>query len=184
MLSNYSCLNRILRTIILVFIATILVVVIPMSKSFAIFIMLTIIFGGMLIADRFLRKVYSDWPHSKNFEGSIIFTEKQIEINREDSSCSLRLSDCSELLFFTDHFAGYTVNNRDLQRNGNALIFLKKLDGETLTFKFNIHTEEEYKSFCEIKSCYPDKINYYKEYGTPELMHILNSELTNRIKYR
>ena len=155
-----------------------------MSTSLAIFTMLTIIFGGMFITDRFLRKFHSDWPHSKNFIGNIIFADNYFEALQKGQHEQLPLSNCSELLIFSDHYAGYVVNLRDYQRNGNALVFYKNTDGETKALKFNIKTEKEYNKFIKVKEQYRENVKYFKEYGTSELYHILKSDLSDRIQYR
>ena len=51
-----------------------------------------------------------------------------------------------ELVFFVDHYKGYTASSRDIRRNGNSLVFIKKKDGQSVHFKFNIDNKTDSKN--------------------------------------
>lgn len=182
-LANYSCLHRIVRTLVLVFIAGLVLMVLKLPQPGATLIGLGIILGGAYVSDHIFRKKYADWPHPSKFNGKITFTADGFTVDSSDNTTQYSLSDCVELVFFSDHFAGYLYSSRDLQRNGNALLFYKLKNETTGIVKFNLDTKLAYETFLELKEKYKNQVPYYKEYGTPELYHILKTDLTDRIKY-
>lgn len=108
--SNKSCLGRILRTLVIVAFFIFFTYFSPFSSGISKLISFLLLFGGMFIADTYIRKLYSDWPKKKYFAGKITFESNKIIISNETVT-QLLINDCKELVLFYDHYTGYSVNS-------------------------------------------------------------------------
>lgn len=179
---NNGCFGRILRTIIVLFLA--LYIGLLFENNITTWLVFTCItFGGSYIADIYIRKLYPDWPKKRNFTGKLIISQQNITINSEKRNLNLLISECKELIFFFDQYSGYSAGGPDLQRNGNALVFFKNNNGVVSTAKFNINSYKEFEDFKLILADYKKSVNYFKEYIPREISVILKPDLSDRIIY-
>jgi hypothetical protein len=177
--SNYGCLNRVVRSLILTILMVGFIVYSPLSKELTVFFSIGIVIIGVIVSDKYVRRLYSDWPRLSRFNGKVKFSELSITINDE---VELLLSECSELVFFMDHYCGFAVP-RDYARSGNAMLFYKNEQEEVSIVKFNIFTETEYNELELLINSYKKNAPYFKRYLPYEIPHILKPDLTDRIKY-
>ncbi len=177
--SNYGCLNRVVRSLILAILMVGFVVYSPISKELTVFLSIGIVIIGVIVSDKYVRRLYSDWPSLSRFSGKVKFSELSITINDE---VELLISECSELVFFIDKYCGFNVP-RDYARSGNAMLFYKNKQEKVSIVKFNIYTELEYNELELLVASYNENTDYLKQYLTYEIPHILKPDLTDRIKY-
>jgi hypothetical protein len=182
--SNKSCLGRIIRSIVIAGIVLLVAIFAPISNRSLILIEILVLIGGIIIADRYVRRLYPDWPNKKKFIGKMILEKNRIKVFIEENEEILELSNYAEIVIFFDHYTGYSINMRDIQRNGNALIYLKENNGSSVVIKFNINTEQEYQRFIDMTKNYKEELVYYKEYLPGEISHILKPDLSSRIIYK
>lgn len=182
--SNQSCLGRILRSIVLVAILLLIAIYTPFSDKTLNLIQIIVLFGGMFIADRYIRRLYTDWPNNKKFIGKMTLEKNRIKVLIEGDEEIHEIDNYTEIVIFSDHYTGFTINMRDIQRNGNALIYLKEKNGSSVIIKFNINTEREHQKFIDITQSYKEQLAYYKEYLPGEISHILKPDLSSRIIYK
>jgi hypothetical protein len=182
--SNKSCLGRILRTIVVIAFLLLFLFFIPREDGVTKFIGFLIFYGGMYIGDKYFRRFYPDWPSKEKFIGKMILEKTQIKAIIEGHEEIYDLNNIQEMVVFHDQYTGYVINRRDLQRNGNALLFLKMNDESFAVLKFNIHTKQEYQSFTETIQHYKTALKYFKEYLPSEISHILKPDLSGRIIYK
>jgi hypothetical protein len=144
---------------------------------------LVLIFGSIFISEKYIRKLFPDWPKKKLFVGTISFSENQIIVNSIHKNIELNLNDCSEMILFYDHYKGYTASSRDIRRNGNGLLFYKNQDAKISIFKFNISDEEQFDEFKIVTENYKNELPYFKEYIPSEISHILKTDYSDRFRY-
>ncbi len=182
-LSSHGFLNRILRSIFVTLLAVGVITLIPASIEIRTLILIVILIGGVFISDKYLRRIFPDWPKSKKFIGTISFSVDSISIMEEHHVTKLSLTECIELVIFIDHYTGYTGTRRDVDRNGNGLLFYKDKLGQTSVYKFNIFNEKQFNNFKIFMDHYKVSVPYFKEYLPYEITHILKPDLSDRIKY-
>ena len=185
--SNYSFLNRILQSISIPLIFLGIMLAIPKLPESSTFICIAVLFGVTIaylyLSDRYLRKMYPDWPKPENFVGKITLAPDFITITQENQEIRLSISDCQELLIFSNHFTGYSANQRDTKRNGNGLLFYKHKPNEVSIYKFTILNDEQFTLFQALCNHYKETVPYFKTYLPYEIKHILQSDLSDRIHY-
>lgn len=181
--SSQSTLNRILRSILVPIISVGLILLLPFSFEIRMIIFIGILLGGIFIVDKYLRRIFTDWPNSKKYVGTINFSKDLIIIKEGVHVTKLSLSDCSELVIFIDHYTGFRSVGADLERNGNGLFFFKDNLGQTRVYKFNIFNENQFKKIKIILDEYKDSVSYFKEYLPFEIPHILKPDLSDRLNY-
>ena len=143
-----------------------------------------IIATGILFSKFLIRKLYPDWPKSKNFIGKLKLSSEEIEICSEVYKHQLQINECKELLFFFDHYKGFSSGvNSDPMRTGNSLLFFKSNDGVVSIAKFNINSYKEFENFKLILAEYKMNVTYFKEYIPREINVILKADLSDRIIY-
>lgn len=138
----------------------------------------------MFISDRYLRRLYPDWPKTSNTSGEIHFLEKEIQLHSNSDVKNFVISDFREMIFFHDHYSGYTASARDVQRNGNALLHVIDVEDRVFNVKFNIRTEEQYKHFKSILSTYQEQVYSFEEKTPNDVQFILKPDLSGRRNYR
>lgn len=182
--TNFGGFHRILRSIFIACLVVISsIILVPVSKELAFFISLIILIVSLNITDTYLRKIYPDWPNSNKFIGTIIFSENLITINTQNENIELLITDCNELMLFIDHFSGFKANKRDIERNGNGLLFYKNNNGKISVFKFNVFNKIQHDKLETLIDLYKVQIPYFKKYLPFEISHILKPNLTERRKY-
>lgn len=179
-ISNHSFLNRILRTLISV--AFLIVSILYFDNSNTL-IILALFFTIIFISDKYIRTVYPDWPHKRNFIGKLRISDNKIIISTSKIT-TIQLDYVKELIIFQDYYKGYSFNNRDLIRNGNALIFLKLNKEQTLTLKFNIGNKNQFDTLESLFLLFQNKIPYIKKHTTKDIKHILKPDLSDRVHFK
>lgn len=180
---NFGVLHRILSSLVIPVLFLVYVFLIPTRSEFSPLIILVLIFGSIFISEKYIRKLFPDWPKKKLFVGTITFSENQIIVNSIHKNLELSLIDCSEMILFYDHYNGYTASSRDIKRNGNGLLFYKNRDAEISIFKFNISDEEQFDELNIVTKNYKNELPYFKEYLPSEISHILKSDYSDRFRH-
>lgn len=177
---NYSGIHLVLRTFLTVCFACALAFILPFPGAIKVIILFVVLIGGSVLADKYLRRLYPDWPKTKNFNGTIDFHSEYIQLIKNDENSSLNLTKCLEIVFFCDFYAGFSATKPNLQSNGNALLFYKDVDRSVTLVKFNLATMEQFTEFQNLIEDYKNKLPYVKIYSPEEYTHILNNDLSDR----
>ena len=138
----------------------------------------------LYLSDKYLRKLYPDWPKQKNFIGEIAFAPHSIEIKSSEAFIHLELDQCKEFLIFWDHYVGYGNSSGDTERNGNALLYFEDHKGISQVAKFNVQTKEQMNKLKLLLQHYKENTSYFKEYLPSEIKFVLKPDLSSRIKYK
>jgi hypothetical protein len=182
-ISNHGCLNRGLRSIVGPIVVILIVRAFPIPEKFSVIVLIVLLLLSIYIADKYVRRLYPDWPKSRNFIGSILFTKENITIKRNNGQLQLQTSDISEFIIFWDHYRGFKISNHDDERNGNALIYLKCNDGKVSVFKFNVASKREFEDLKLNFDLYQNSIMHCKSYKPESIPIILTPDLNSRRNY-
>ncbi len=180
---NFGVLHRILSALVIPVLLIGFGFLIPTRSEVSPLIILVLVFGSIFISEYYIRKLFPDWPKKKLFAGKITFSKNKIIVNSNHKNIELRLSECSEMILFYDHYKGYTSSSRDIKRNGNGLLFYKNRDEEISIFKFNISDENQFDEFKIVIENYKNELPYFKEYIPSEISHILKTDYSDRFRY-
>lgn len=180
---NFGVLYRILSSLVIVILLIGFLFGAPLHFEFSTLIALVFVFGSIYISENYIRKLLPDWPKKKLFVGTITFSENQIVVNSNHNNIELQLSECSEMILFYDHYIGYKATSRDVERNGNCLLFFKNRNADISIFKFNISDENCFEEFNILIDKYKNELPYFKEYLPNEIKHVLKSNYSDRIRY-
>lgn len=181
--SNYSIWGRLFNVIFIISFLILIPILIPFSEEVVIFIAYFFVFGTLIISGKYFRKLYPDWPKEQKFIGKMTLEKERIKVEIEGKEENYELNNIEEIVVFIDYYTGYSINFRDIIRNGNSLIFIKEKNGSSAFIKFNIYSELEYRNFNHYIDTYQEKIDYLKKYLTSEINNILKPDLTSRINY-
>lgn len=178
----YSGTNRIVRTLLSVAVAFFGVKILPLSAAALTFAFFAILIAMIIIGDFYLRRLYPDWPWSSRFIGKINFSEKTIEVVEGEKGNLMQLSDIAELIIFFDHYTGF-CEPKGLDRNGNALLYIKTKSGDVQNFKFNVRTKLEFEEFTVLIECYKTSVPYFKAARPGDIQYVLKKDLSGRREY-
>jgi hypothetical protein len=179
---DYGYLHRVLRSIaatLFFFALTILL----RNVQHMIFLVFLALFGFVILADKYGRRIFSDWPKRKYMEGEITFETTRIHVLLGEEKV-LDSSEIAELIFFYDQYTGWSSGPVvDIDRNGNALIFVRMKNKATEFYKFNIRTKEEFKGLEKLIDSYVSNIPSVFKKKVTDIPYILTSDLVERRLY-
>ncbi len=148
-----------------------------------IFLVILAFFGFVILADKYGRKIYSDWPKRKYMKGEVTFETTKIHVVLDEER-EFDRSEIGELIFFYDHYAGWSSGPIvDINRNGNALIFVRMKNETTDFYKFNIRTKEEFQGLEAIIESYLLHVPFVLIKKVTDIPYILTSDLSERRVY-
>ncbi len=141
-----------------------------------------LLFGIVILSLKYVRPLMPDWPKEKLFTGKISFDEDQMII-QENVNQYISKDSIMEFVLFIDYYKDFSIGTKDHSRTGNSMIFIKKSNGTTAFFKFNVANEKQFNHLMKLMVIYKHELPYFKEYKPFEIFHILKPDLSDRIIY-
>lgn len=178
---DFGSLHLIIRSIAATLIAFALMVLFAGTR-FIVFPIVALMFGFVFVADKYGPRLYSDWPKRKYMKGEVTFETTRIHILLGEER-EFDLAEVSEMVFFFDHYLDWSLGPRDVNRNGNGLLFIKMKDSTTEFFKFNIRTKEEFQGLEALIESYLLHVPFVLKKKVTDIPYILTSDLSERRVY-
>ncbi len=182
-LSDHGCLARIARSVVVAIITLLVVQSLPVSREARGIVFVVLLLSLLFVTDKYIRRLYPDWPKPSNYAGTITFTLDEITITKPDERLAIALTHINTFLLFYDHYCGFRNNHRDIERNGNALVYLKTVDGQMHVFKFNIYSKIQFDAFQALNVQYETTVKDFRKYTTSAIPTILTDDYKNTRSY-
>lgn len=176
-MSDRGCYARIIRSFIVAIIGVFVLRSLQLPGETAIIVFIVVLVGLLFLADKYFRRLYPDWPKTKNYAGTILFGVDEITIKKNNEQITIPVKNISNLLLFCDHYRGFRNNHRDIERNGNALVYIKSIDGLAHAFKFNIYSKMQFESLNLLTTQYESSVGHYQKYAPAAIPTILTADL-------